>query len=211
MRLVSLIIAAALVASGCAAPQPTNSQAPPSNTPVVNKPRAAKVGDWWEVKQNPGNPFPCSRWEFQGVKDGMHVVSCGDYLAYHRDEDYNWVRLTDRSGKLLAQSTPFWPERSFPLWVGKEWRVRATGFRVPNDRWTSDVRVRVSALEDIQVSAGTFKAFRIELQDYWRASAGNSGVYRATYWYAQDAQVLLKGVGSDPKWDFELMAWQYEP
>jgi hypothetical protein len=169
------------------------------------------MGDWWEIKQNPANPFRCSRWEFQGIKDGLHVVSCGNYVAYHRDEDYNWVRTTDRSGKVLAESSPYWPERSYPLWVGKEWKVRANGFRVPNDRWTSDVRAKVTALEDVVIAAGTFRAFRIELQDHWRASGGGSGVYRATYWYAQDAQLLVKGAGSDPKWDFELISWQYEP
>lgn len=196
---------------GDSAPQPTTPRTEARVAQVAEKPRPPRIGDWWEIRLSPGNPDPCSRWEYQGIKNGYHTVRCGNRITYSESDNYNYVGSTDSSGKLLDQITPYFPGVSYPLWVGKEWSARVSGFRAPNDHWVADIRVKVTALEDVEVAAGRFKAFRIELQESWRAQTGVSGQVQLTYWIAQDIFFALKGVSSDPKLDFELISFHYNP
>jgi hypothetical protein len=156
------------------------------------------------------------------MKDGLHVSACRDLLNYYEGKDGNYVKTTDRDGRVRQELTPFWPALSHPLWVGKSWRARFNGLRTfqsaSNFRWASDVHVRVTAYEEIQVPAGTFKTFRIDLEDNGTPAgmsvAGGPAttfVYHTTVWWAPEAGTFVKQVSSDGAWDAELIGYLFRP
>jgi hypothetical protein len=140
--------------------------------------------------------------EYQGVKDGSYVFACPN-RSYYFDSTYNFTKAVDADGAVRSDYKPHFPGHSFPLWVGKEWRARFDA-RVGNDRWSSDVRAKVTAFEDVEVAAGKFQAYRIEFEFY---SGGSSA--RSTQWYAPAVKFTVKSLNQpDAKWDFELAKYQ---
>ena len=184
-----------LTLAGCATSPPA-VQTPPPGVQVAELPQ-------------PAHPFECKgRMEYQGVKDGFYVFACPN-RSYYFDTTYNFTKAVDADGTVGGDYKPHFPGHSFPLWVGKEWRERFDG-RAVNDRWSSDVRAKVAALEDVEVAAGRLQAYRIEFEDYWR-SGGNSGVSQYTHWYAPDVKRTVKSLNpQNAKWNFELAKFHME-
>jgi hypothetical protein len=88
--------------------------------------------------------------------------------------------------------TPFYKMADWPLEVGK-WGLTRTSVRNPRlfgMPGEVDFTWRVEAYEDVQVPAGTFKAFRISVIS---ALPGWSG--RRVFWYAPEAQQFVKWEG----------------
>lgn len=120
-----------------------------------------------------------------------------DYLVVARDDLEAWLAADTLSlGRVLRQGAevdaydPDWQDWRWPLFVGKTWssdyRRRLEG-RIEGPAhadWT------VTAYEDVQVPAGTFKAFRIERKP------GANTVYVATRWFAPSVGLMIKLIES---------------
>ncbi len=106
-----------------------------------------------------------------------------------------WTFLLDRATRnpvaLLRQGierfafSPYEPQYTFPLWVGKFWLSTYTISDYERGQTYSDVlwRGKVTAYEDVIVPAGTFKVFKLE---------GSNVVTRRDWWYAPELKMNVK-------------------
>jgi hypothetical protein len=83
----------------------------------------------------------------------------------------------------------------FPLTVGKSWDVRH--IRHWNTGWNQVVSAHatVEAFENVQVSAGSFEAYKIVVHGLNKGKLGGSASrFDMTYWYAPSAKRIVKYV-----------------
>lgn len=117
----------------------------------------------------------------------VHRVSGGiDTLVV--DKGTSNLIATLRMGKEASAYSPHDGTFSWPLYVGKSWTASYT-YR-DNVRGMSmgpiKVDYRVAAYEDVTITAGTWKVFRIE------SEAGGSSF--STIWYAPEIKLIVKRV-----------------
>ena len=178
--------------------------------PIAERPTPA-VGNQVEFA-NGALTVPCKKWQITDLnKDGYMIAQCGEYSVYTSVEnDFNTVRLTDKVGTILMEYLPYHPGMSFPLQVGKQWSGSYTGFTAANNaRWKGQVACEVKAYEEVSVAAGTFKTFRVECIDNWKAGEFISGVNHTTSWYSPEVTIVVKTVTKeDPRWNNEVVRYQ---
>jgi hypothetical protein len=147
----------------------------------------------------------CNRWEVKEVnKSGEIVSKCGNNTMYVTAESGNPVRSVNDKGETVAKFTPFYPDVSFPLFVGKKWTGKYSG-EEGSKKWTSEVSCEAAAQEDVSVTAGKFQAFRIECVDKWDAGIiFINGKKKSTRWYAPSVGLIVKSINDDSQWNTEV-------
>ena len=131
-------------------------------------------GDKWvyniKIDQLPQGSMT-RKWEFSVVR-----VSSSSVVVARKPVDSNlppqesafandWSRSTSVNGKITTTLKNF----DFPLQVGKKWEVAFTDEK-PNDKIRSVKRsftYKVIGWEEVKVTAGTFKAIKIEADGEW--------------------------------------------
>lgn len=192
-------------------------QATDLDLPEVSLVEAATVAEMpapavGEVREfvGPVASIDCSRWEVveSNVPDAL-VSQCEHYKIYFkRSEHLNLHKITAANDELAVEFTPAYPGIEFPLAVGNQWRRRYHGHSVIEDvRWQGDVTCDVADFAQVDVAAGTFKAFRIECRDRWQVGDAESSV-TSTTWYAPEVAGVVKSVNyEDSRWNTELKAY----
>lgn len=147
----------------------------------------------------------CNRWEVKEVnKSGEIVSKCGNNTMYVTAESGNPIRSVNDKGETVAKFTPFYPDVSFPLFVGKKWTGKYSG-EEGSKKWTSEVSCEAAAQEDVSVTAGKFQAFRIGCVDKWDAGIiFINGKKKSTRWYAPSVGLIVKSINDDSQWNTEV-------
>ena len=131
------------------------------------------------------------------------VIQPGDYWIY------------ERGNSTRAKSTRLVSALPFPLWIGKAWRSD-TAARRPNQppNTTADIPAwldcSVTALNDVTVPAGSFRAFQCECQCY---IVGGERFYQEgcgawTTWYVPEVKNVVKMKTTSPTTSFELVDYK---
>ena len=129
-------------------------------------------------------------------------ISCSGCLVTF-DRDLVFRSITRADGKPLEVSNisrgyipvgDGWRYWDFPLTVGKKWRLSGKGFV---NGFNSDVKnytvdFKVEAYEDVTVTAGTFKAFRISRSWNRYQIQVESTNWSDTVWFAPDVKATVK-------------------
>jgi HEAT repeat protein len=127
----------------------------------------------------------------EGLYEGRPVIRFSDGTNVHVQDraSHSWVAVLDKDGRELITYRPSDGMFSPPLWVGKEWVARyAKDDRVNKRALYELVAVwKVAAVEDVQVPAGKFKAYRVEAWPDERDT-----IRKRTYWYSPDAKAIVK-------------------
>jgi HEAT repeat protein len=195
-RLAVVVLLAA--AAGCATFEPSTS--PPPGTFTVDV-RLPATGTKWIVKETQFNEHTSTSrsqvvtWTAMG--EGMHGgkavyrLSDGTHVHARDRATGSFVALLDRNATELVSHAPHEGDVSSPLWVGKSWAARSTYTSRLTGRTLHNVVVvwKVAAYEDVQVPAGTFKAFRLEAWNDERDS-----IRKRTFWYAPAVPLVVKEV-----------------
>lgn len=167
------------------------------------------------VKAEPGLPPPGTEWLTRTVDErgitsttGYRVLEEFTYEGRqaYRIEVGGWCCsiYEKATGRLIAESKEYvtGPLRSlldtihWPIWVGKAWSGTVNYGETPRVEKAPDGSLRrlsgtrafttsVDAYEDVNVPAGTFKAFRIQMRWDDRRTA-------TLYWYAPEIQLFVK-------------------
>lgn len=127
----------------------------------------------------------------EGLFEGKPVyqVTDGSTVIVLDKETRNTI-ATVKNGKLIWRFTPHEGTYAWPMEVGKSWTatyaaedpVRKQKWDRVQEHWT------VAAYEEITVTAGTFKAFRLE------STPGVGSGVRKTLWYAPEIYLFVKRV-----------------
>jgi hypothetical protein len=178
---------------------------------------AYSVGDEWVYTDG------AARWMYRVVGYQEHLlvtVSDGDPFCqgcrYFRDPHWTVVKILSESGvdtSAAAVSAAWYNSMNFrhldfPLHVGKEWRYRVLGVTRGGVNAEFSNRHRVEAYEQVTVSGGTFKAFRISHhQENLRTNPPRT--VRATHWWSPEVRAFVKRVANTAGWgpDFELQSY----
>ena len=147
----------------------------------------------------------CLRWKvLETNADGLIVSQCGDNTMYATAANGNPVMTLNGKHEIVAKFTPFYPDTTFPLFVGKKWSGKYEGQEGSYRKWSGDLSCEVKSFESIQVVAGKFDAFRIDCIDRWDAGIiFLHGTRKSTRWYAPAIHFTVKSVNEDSKWDYE--------
>src|SRR5262245_26773668 len=140
------------------------------------------------------------------IEDGRYIFAAGVDRQIHLTQDLMVAKV--QKGLWVVEFTPP-PKLTWPLEVGK-WGTSSGIRRNPNDPMGQDASFTwsVQAYEDVQVVAGTFKAFRISLTidvpgNVARAKLFNYSA-RLVTWYAPEARQFVKAEG----FNLDLLAFQ---
>ena len=147
----------------------------------------------------------CNRWEVKDAnKNGEIVSKCGENTMYVTADAMNPVKAVNEDGKTVASFTPFYPDLSFPLFVGKKWTGQYKGQK-GIQKWTSEVSCESAAFESVTTKAGKVDAFRIECKDNWDAGIiFINGTKQSTRWYAPSVGLIVKSINEDSEWNIEV-------
>lgn len=116
-------------------------------------------------------------------------VSDGTTTHVHDRVSGSWLAVLDPASREMIAYEPNDGTFASPLWVGKSWDHRYTRHDRLGRRSLYNALIvwKVVAFEDVRVSAGTFKAFRVEA---WPDD--RDPVRKRTYWYAPAAKLIVK-------------------
>jgi hypothetical protein len=146
----------------------------------------------------------CNRWSVEEISAAGDITSrCGDN-AMTVTADGNAVSALDDQGGVVAKFTPFLPQLSFPMSVGRKWSGHYDGQEGRFKRWSGDMDCEAAAFEPVHVAAGTVDAFRIECVTQVKVMAFMKSTIRSTNWYAPSLGMVVKSVNEDSAWNFEL-------
>lgn len=77
----------------------------------------------------------------------------------------------------------------FPLTVGKQWSLDYKGTYVGSNKPIArKITYEVKGIEQVTVTAGTFRAFKLESDD----RAGQRDYFTTTYWYSPETRSIVK-------------------
>lgn len=176
-----------------------------SPAPRVEAPMATKVGGRFSYVDG-AFLLKCNRWEVKEVANsaGLTVSKCGENTMYVTADAMNPVKAVNEDGKTVASFTPFYPDLSFPLFVGKKWTGQYKGQK-GIQKWTSEVSCESAAFESVSTKAGKVDAFRIECKDNWDAGIiFINGTKQSTRWYAPSVGLIVKSINEDSEWNIEV-------
>lgn len=127
--------------------------------------------------------------EGEGTYHGKPVMrfSNGTTSTVIDKESGNWIADL-RDGEELKGASPHIGIFSWPLFVGKSWTARFAYEDHVNRMIFNNVVAywTVEAYENVQVPAGTFKAFRLQ------SSPGQTDATATTLWYSPDMKITVK-------------------
>lgn len=117
------------------------------------------------------------------------------YTVIARDNVEAWLSAETKSiafltqdGKVIETYDPDWQDWQWPLAVGKSWTSNYKQTNLQQAFPPAQAKWTVTAYEDVTVSAGTFKAFRIE-----RAPGANTNQV-ITRWYAPQVGLVVRQI-----------------
>ncbi|MBK6631385.1 MAG: hypothetical protein IPG33_10250 [Betaproteobacteria bacterium] len=179
------------------------SMAAADATPARIEGPAVKVGDTWIYNRLDGwnnvlQDISLVRVKGVGAEGILMEASAldGSNIArIRRTPDFNLVRI--EASRFTKTTLPYYPNFSFPLWVGKTWKAKVAFASTdqPGKSVRADLEARVVGFESVTVPAGTFFALKIELGGPYRASnlEGNwTGHIEDTLWYAPEARNAVR-------------------
>ena len=180
-------------------------EAPPPGAKVVHAPQR-KEGSWWQLKMWGADfgevtvvervkPEKEERFTIQRGNSEFTFSNGSHLLVGHNSDAGVWIKYF-----------PGLPPYVFPFWEGKMWSGRVdrnTEGRFSYLDRSVAVRLEFKQWERIQVPSGQlhFYALRIEV------TYGDS---KATCWYAEEAQHLVRCISpdiGDPWYNFDLTAF----
>ena len=154
------------------------SMAAADATPARIEGPAVKVGDTWIYNRLDGwnnvlQDISLVRVKGVGAEGILMEASAldGSNIArIRRTPDFNLVRI--EASRFTKTTLPYYPNFSFPLWVGKTWKAKVAFASTdqPGKSVRADLEARVVGFESVTVPAGTFFALKIELGGPYRAS-----------------------------------------
>ncbi len=154
-----------------------------------------KVGDTWIFNKING-------WngeiEDVSVVKVRHVAPDGIFMEataldgsglsrIERTADFNLVRI--EAPQFTKTASPFYPNFSFPLWVGKTWKSRVVFDNTAEQgkEVRAELEARVVGYESVTVPAGTFQALKIVMTGQYRGRNPEFnwlGRIEDTLWYS---------------------------
>lgn len=157
-----------------------------------------KIGDTWVYQQSDartGEKRGAGTHVLEALGDDRIVVRTGPAGTNTYTRDWNLTEMKQGDSVTFA-ARPAWAYYQFPLEVGKQWDAKfdATsrgGQRTTRWQW----KVRVEAVESVNVPAGTFEAFKLRYEGYYNVSEGPrnwNGSRLETLWYAPAAKRHVK-------------------
>ena len=164
----------------------------------------AKQGDRFSYV-NGVSLIKCNHWEVKEAnKNGEIVSKCGDNALYVAADNGNLIMAMNDKGDTVVKFTPFFPELSFPLFVGRKWSSKYSG-QEGIVKWTGDMSCEATAFEEIKVAAGKFDAFRIECLNKWDSGiVFIHGTRKSTHWYAPAVHLKVKSINEENRWSYEV-------
>jgi hypothetical protein len=119
----------------------------------------------------------------------------GSVAKILRSTAFNLVRV-DGPG-FTQTAKPFYPNYSFPLYVGKTWRgtVVLSNTKRPGTEVTAELQGRAVGWEMVTVPAGTFLALKLSMKGTYFATAPQGtwgGAIEDTLWYAPEARNAVR-------------------
>lgn len=121
------------------------------------------------------------------------VNSNGSTTTFTRD----WNQVETKQGEtIIFKADPAWMQYAFPLEIGKKGSPRFTTISrsgANRSRWQWNAVVERT--ESVTVPAGTFQAFRIQLDGFYNGSSGTytwTGRRAQTIWYAPAVKRAVK-------------------
>jgi hypothetical protein len=183
-RFVSLAIATSLILIYL----PLTSSAQPQITPTANVPRWF-IGDTWVIRQ-PYNLVTATVTEVGPDYYMVHVREDRTPIAPIQDIDVRFTKTLDADDRYVA-----WAHFVWPLRIGATWsRI----YESPNKvQWK--LAYKVSRYEKVTVPAGTFDAFRIDIQ---QCAVKFPSICEGLYlWYSPAVKWVVKDALDDsPHW-----------
>jgi hypothetical protein len=164
---------------------------------------AVKVGDAWIYNKVNGwngeledvSVVRVKRISAEGIFMEATGLDGGNLARIQRTPDFNLVRI--EAPQFTKTTLPFYPNFSFPLWVGKTWKgkVAFEGTDQPGKEVKAELEARVVGFESVTVPAGTFFAVKIVLAGPYRAQnleANWTGRIEDTLWYAPQVRNAVR-------------------
>lgn len=212
---VFFLFAACLVVTACATgknfqgvPQYPEEKLSQGVTPTASRPQY-RVGEAWVYERN-DRKFLKS-WNFK-----QEVIRYDEATVTIREEKYgrpvtlrvysserNPIRETEENGRVLWEHSSPYPVFYFPLEVGKSWSeiLLWRGF---HPRQVSGI---VAAYEEVEVPAGKFFAFRVEILDVMVMRPGAHWIHE-TFWYVPEVKNIVKYTHREDGVKVELVFYQ---
>lgn len=164
---------------------------------------AVKVGDAWIYNKLEGWNNILEDISVVRVKrvgpEGIFMEATGldgsNPALIQRTADFNLVRI--QAPKFTKTTLPYYPNFSFPLWVGKTWKgkVDFESTDQPGKEVHAELEGRVVGFESVTVPAGTFFALKIELGGPYRArnlEGSWTGRIEDTLWYSPQVRNAVR-------------------
>lgn len=195
MRQIKMIAATLLLAvtvlSAAALAQTNGAQPAQAERPTFKKGASFTFKNW------------TGEWSYTylGERDGLLVFEGKNRktsweLFY--TPDLNAVRSTRRGYEF--ENSPHYGGMSFPLYVGKSWEHHYT-HSMRSGTIQRRIRAAVTAYETVAVPAGTFGAYRIEIENQ---RLDRPFPADETLWYAPDVGFVIKYSSREFRWEYEL-------
>jgi len=191
-----LVIIAAMLSAGCA--ETVAAQKPATPGVMAERP-TLMTGDTWTFSgKGRGGGYTYQATVIQeGVFEGVtaYEIQSGRYLTW-RSKNLGFVaRLRD--GKVVRRMTPP-SDWAWPLSVGKTWSRAVTWEDTERglQRFTYTDDWKVEGYGEIEVPAGTFRAFKVARR------VRNSDAYDE-YWYSPEVKSWVKAKGASAAGEYE--------
>jgi uncharacterized caspase-like protein len=197
-RVLSFVFAIGLV--GCSVASGTKPTPPVPSTSSAMKERAElpsySLGDRW-IRSD-------GIYELIRIEKDRYVFSAGPGNEIELTKNLAPVKSV-LSGGVAFEFTPP-PTLSWPLEVGKSGSVQGSFKRMYAEPYPAELTWVVEAYEDVEVPAGTFKAFRISFKveprvgtNFSRRTWAPAGSYTLTHrlWYAPEVRRFVKADSLD--------------
>lgn len=164
---------------------------------------AVKVGDAWIYNKLEGWNNVLEDISVVRVKrvgpEGIFMEATGldgsNPALIQRTAGFNLVRI--QAPEFTKTTLPYYPNFSFPLWVGKTWKgkVAFESTDQPGKEVHAELEARVVGFESVTVPAGTFLALKIKLDGPYRAKnleGSWTGRIEDTLWYAPEVRNAVR-------------------
>jgi len=164
---------------------------------------AVKVGDTWIFNKLDGwnnvlqdiSLVRVTRVGVEGILMEASALDGSNVARIQRTPDFNLVRV--EAEQFSKTTLPYYPNFSFPLWVGKTWKSKVAfeSTDQPGKEVWAELEARVVGSESVTVPAGTFLALKIELSGPYRAKSleGSwAGRIEDTLWYAPQVRNAVR-------------------
>jgi hypothetical protein len=192
MRVIGILMLLALIPAARADVAPERIEGP-----------TVKVGDVWIYNKVNGwngvlediSVVRVNRISAEGIFMEATGLDGGNPARIQRTPGFNLVRI--EAPQFTKTTLPYYPNFSFPLWVGKTWKgsVAFASTDQPGKEVHAELEARVVGFESVTVPAGTFFALKIVLGGPYRAQnlEGNwTGRIEDTLWYAPQVRNAVR-------------------